>query len=203
MQGLLPGSVSKYCLQQSPIPVVVVRPTRKREKKKKKRMADPTRRSYGNILQLSEQQRSGIFSPGLKSESHVAKRPDEEAAAVAEAVGLPRGFRHAHTTSDSKLSTGSTEDARDKLNGGADPDQVSPPVLEGGDERVLKSPGLADLDTPPDSESESDEQEIEPDNNNIEGAQTPSPEISPGTAAAIKTEFIEATAKAGAGEGKG
>lgn len=26
IQGLLPGSVSKYCLQNSPVPVVVVRP---------------------------------------------------------------------------------------------------------------------------------------------------------------------------------
>ncbi|KAH3137040.1 hypothetical protein KXV82_000923 [Aspergillus fumigatus] len=51
VQGLLPGSVSKYCLQQSPIPVIVVRPTTKREKKKKKRQADPTRRSYNQILE--------------------------------------------------------------------------------------------------------------------------------------------------------
>ena len=33
IQGLLPGSVSKYCLQNSPVPVVVVRPEEKREKK--------------------------------------------------------------------------------------------------------------------------------------------------------------------------
>ncbi|KZF22733.1 adenine nucleotide alpha hydrolases-like protein, partial [Xylona heveae TC161] len=32
IQGLLPGSVSKYCLQHSPVPVIVVRPSSKREK---------------------------------------------------------------------------------------------------------------------------------------------------------------------------
>jgi nucleotide-binding universal stress UspA family protein len=198
MQSLLPGSVSKYCLQQSPIPVVVVRPTRKREKRKQKRLADPTRRSYGNILHLSEQRRSGLFSPSVRFEANVAKRPDEEAAAVAEAVGLPRSFRHAHTTSDSKLSTGSTEEASHKLNGGADTEQVSPPILERGDERVLKSPGLMDLDTPPESESETDEDEAEP--HNIEGTQTPSPEVSPGSESATKPGFIEMQASAGEGK---
>lgn len=34
IQGLLPGSISKYCLQNSPVPVIVVRPSAKREKKK-------------------------------------------------------------------------------------------------------------------------------------------------------------------------
>lgn len=61
MQSLLPGSVSKYCLQQSPIPVIVVRPSTKREKKKKKRLADPSRRSYNQILEMSERRGSHIF----------------------------------------------------------------------------------------------------------------------------------------------
>ncbi|KAL4923075.1 universal stress protein [Aspergillus undulatus] len=88
VQGLLPGSVSKYCLQRSPIPVIVVKPTIKREKKKKKRMADPTRRSYNNILQLSEQRGSHIFSAPSSRNSSVSKLPDEEAA-VAAALGIP------------------------------------------------------------------------------------------------------------------
>lgn len=53
IQGLLPGSVSKYCLQHSPVPVIVVRPSNKREKKKKKRLADPARRNYMDILERS------------------------------------------------------------------------------------------------------------------------------------------------------
>ncbi|TGZ82278.1 adenine nucleotide alpha hydrolases-like protein [Ascodesmis nigricans] len=53
LQGLLPGSVSKYCLQHSPVPVIVVRPSSKRDKKKAKRKADPNRRVYKEILQQS------------------------------------------------------------------------------------------------------------------------------------------------------
>ncbi|KAH8154195.1 uncharacterized protein LAJ45_01963 [Morchella importuna] len=53
LQGLLPGSVSKYCLQHSPVPVIVVRPSSKREKKKEKRKADPGRKVYQEILQSS------------------------------------------------------------------------------------------------------------------------------------------------------
>ncbi|KAF8246255.1 adenine nucleotide alpha hydrolases-like protein [Wilcoxina mikolae CBS 423.85] len=53
LQGLLPGSVSKYCLQHSPVPVIVVRPSSKRDKKKAKRRADPGRRVYQDILQSS------------------------------------------------------------------------------------------------------------------------------------------------------
>jgi nucleotide-binding universal stress UspA family protein len=55
LQGLLPGSVSKYCLQHSPVPVIVVRPTSKRDKKKAKRKADPGRRVYQDMLQQSGQ----------------------------------------------------------------------------------------------------------------------------------------------------
>jgi len=53
LQGLLPGSVSKYCLQHSPVPVIVVRPSSKRDKKKAKRRADPGRRVYQDMLQQS------------------------------------------------------------------------------------------------------------------------------------------------------
>lgn len=53
LQGLLPGSVSKYCLQHSPVPVIVVRPSSKRDKKKAKRKADPGRKVYQGILQNS------------------------------------------------------------------------------------------------------------------------------------------------------
>ncbi|RPA79313.1 adenine nucleotide alpha hydrolases-like protein, partial [Ascobolus immersus RN42] len=69
LQGLLPGSVSKYCLQHSPVPVIVVRPSNKREKKKKKRQADPSRRAYMSILEKSSYDStfnllSGARTPG-------------------------------------------------------------------------------------------------------------------------------------------
>ncbi|KAJ8097810.1 hypothetical protein POJ06DRAFT_260169 [Lipomyces tetrasporus] len=53
-QGLLPGSISKYCLQHSPVPVIVVRPGEKRLKKKEKRLADPSRRTYMDIVENSK-----------------------------------------------------------------------------------------------------------------------------------------------------
>ncbi|KAK9368026.1 hypothetical protein V1509DRAFT_625143 [Lipomyces kononenkoae] len=53
-QGLLPGSISKYCLQHSPVPVIVVRPGDKRLKKKEKRQADPARRAYMDIVESSK-----------------------------------------------------------------------------------------------------------------------------------------------------
>ncbi|OJJ46562.1 hypothetical protein ASPZODRAFT_96841 [Penicilliopsis zonata CBS 506.65] len=103
MQSLLPGSVSKYCLQQSPIPVIVVRPSPKREKKKKKRQADPTRRGYNHILEMSERRGSSIFDARSSTDSNISRLPDEEAA-VAEALGLPRDYTH----SRSSLSTTET-----------------------------------------------------------------------------------------------
>lgn len=91
MQGLLPGSVSKYCLQQSPIPVIVVRPSNKRQKKKAKRLADPTRRSYTNVLAKSSF--PGLVAGGNSARNSVVfgeipKATDLEAVAVAEAIGL-------------------------------------------------------------------------------------------------------------------
>lgn len=50
IQGLLPGSISKYCLQHSPVPVIVVRPNTKRTKNKLKRLHDPSRQSYRDLL---------------------------------------------------------------------------------------------------------------------------------------------------------
>lgn len=52
-KGLLPGSVSKYCLQHSPIPVIVVKPHQKRAKKKAKRLNDPSRKAYHDLLRKS------------------------------------------------------------------------------------------------------------------------------------------------------
>ncbi|KAL4807268.1 hypothetical protein BDV18DRAFT_137253 [Aspergillus unguis] len=97
VQGLMPGSVSKWCLQRSPIPVIVVRPSPKREKKKKKRLADPTRRSYNHILELSEQRGSHIFSAPSSRNSSVSKLPDEEAA-VAAALGLPQNYQNSRSS---------------------------------------------------------------------------------------------------------
>lgn len=103
-QGLLSsGSVSKYCLQYSPVPVIVVRPSSKREAKKRKRMQDPSRTGYRDILDKSDdvsrgrgqhlldaQNRRSVVGMGvdLGALAHFGEGdPDEEARKVAEAVG--------------------------------------------------------------------------------------------------------------------
>ncbi|KAK1146985.1 hypothetical protein N8T08_002313 [Aspergillus melleus] len=129
VQGLLPGSVSKYCLQQSPIPVIVVRPSTKREKKKKKRLADPTRRSYNNILEMSEQRGSHIFDGGSSTESTVSRLPGEEAA-VAAALGLPKTYTNSRSSlSTSERSSGSHDDA-DPPSPNADIDAARSPATQ-------------------------------------------------------------------------
>ena len=107
LQGLLPGSVSKYCLQNSPVPVVVVRPGAKREKKKKKRLADPSRRSYADVMSFDGTDMAGhVLRSPLPPEPAAdddaagggggggnSARDDadaaREAAAVARAIGIP------------------------------------------------------------------------------------------------------------------
>ncbi|KAI5298422.1 hypothetical protein KEM56_004075, partial [Ascosphaera pollenicola] len=112
VQGLLPGSVSKYCLQQSPVPVIVVRPSNKREKKKQKRRADPTREHYSNILRINDAVSGKIFESGGKLEE------DGEAEAVAQAIGLPRSvtelpLRSSRSSLINKESTNSLKSSDD------------------------------------------------------------------------------------------
>lgn len=105
-QGLVANrnSFSKWCLQYSPIPVVVVRPTEKRTKKKKKRDADPDRQDYAKILRDSgvEEHETTLSSKSSKLEA--SKGPIEEAHAVAAALGIPLRFESALTTFDLESS---------------------------------------------------------------------------------------------------
>lgn len=93
-QGLVASrnSFSKYCLQYSPVPVVVVRPDEKRQKKKDKRDNDPEKQSYRQMLQSSlgiHEADSDVVS-AWQVESKLTA--DEEAAKVARALGLPAKF---------------------------------------------------------------------------------------------------------------
>lgn len=157
MQGLLPGSVSKYCLQQSPIPVIVVRPSTKREKKKKKRLADPSRRSYNQILRMSEAQKGGsVLDKPDSANSSASRLPDaDEASAVAQAIGINQSIPtignidHASRSKRSSLASDSnTEndggDDDDGNRGGLHPETRSVDFSE----VVLKSPELGNLTSP-------------------------------------------------------
>jgi len=97
----MPGSVSKYCLQQSPIPVVVVRPSAKRAQKKLKRARDSsaTRSLYG--LMLHQAQSVGGSHALEKGCNNAMMEPlpdatEQEAAAVAQAIGLPKNYKGAY-----------------------------------------------------------------------------------------------------------
>jgi hypothetical protein len=162
-QGLVSNrnSFSKWCLQYSPIPVVVVRPPEKRGKKKLKRANDPTRQNYVQILQESSHgaHEANTNSAGSIKDVEFLPRntPEIEAHEVAAAMSLPAKFdptlkplgfegsnRRASNRGD--VSTASL--------GSASPESgpSSPPA-------VMKSPKSAQLESPAMSDAESDSEE--------------------------------------------
>lgn len=122
----------------------MVRPSTKREKKKKKRLADPTRRSYNNILEMSERRGSHIFDGGSSTESNVSRLPGEEAA-VAAALGLPKTYTNSRSSlSTSERSSGSHEDADSPSPNGESVDTARSPATQ--------SPETTESDTGTDEE---------------------------------------------------
>jgi nucleotide-binding universal stress UspA family protein len=163
-QGLLSsGSVSKYCLQYSPVPVIVVRPSSKRESKKRKRLQDPTRRSYRDILDksedaprgrgghlLDERNRMSIMGSdlGVLGRLEGDDDPDAEARRVAEAIGY-----RAHRGSGSSAQGSNLSRVVSGASGPSD-DSDDETMIE---ERILKSPTMGALDSPYVSDEEDDE----------------------------------------------
>ncbi|KAK2784492.1 hypothetical protein FQN53_008481 [Emmonsiellopsis sp. PD_33] len=170
MQGLLPGSVSKYCLQQSPIPVIVVRPSTKREKKKKKRLAN-SKRNYNHLLRMSEMKSGRLFDKSGSAESSATKLPEEEAA-VAEAVGMhPPNPYDPSLGRDPRLSfskdtasTGGTDDERSDHGRSS-----SIPNSEDFSSVVLKSPGLENLESPAVTDGEEEDEDDDDDDDDDDG----------------------------------
>ena len=128
LQGLIStNSFSKWCLQYSPIPVVVVRPTEKRMKKKKKRDEDPVRQEYARILKDSGVDQHEIeyasSTNNLFEEPGNFEKPndpDAEAHAVAMALNLPSAYdptlkpvnlRGSHTLTEVNSGTSDTTSA--------------------------------------------------------------------------------------------
>lgn len=93
-QGLVNtrNSFSKYCLQYSPVPVVVVRPTEKREKKKNKRKNDTERQTYVRMLSATGGKHEADSERSSMYEVEIRNTADDEAHQVAKALGLPAVF---------------------------------------------------------------------------------------------------------------
>jgi hypothetical protein len=94
LQGLVNtrNSFSKYCLQYSPVPVVVVRPTEKRMKKKSKRANDSNRQTYVSMLGATHGKHEADSESSSTYELEIQNSPDEEAHQVARVLGLPAAF---------------------------------------------------------------------------------------------------------------
>ncbi|KAL5120687.1 hypothetical protein ACEQ8H_001436 [Pleosporales sp. CAS-2024a] len=132
-QGLLPGSVSKYCLQHSPVPVIVVRPTSKRDKARSKRANDPDRQGYRDILAKSE----SLIDVNSPRNSYFAN--DEEALAQA-AVSHKQPTNTAHPLAQT-MQTQDSDDDQDTNASRLAENPRSPGVM-------MKSPHLQNLDSP-------------------------------------------------------
>ncbi|KAK7710437.1 hypothetical protein SLS57_008401 [Botryosphaeria dothidea] len=195
-QGLLPGSVSKYCLQHSPVPVIVVRPTNKRAKTKRKRMQDPTRTGYRDLLDKSGPAGGHLLDTGhrhsIMLDELQSAATDEEAAAVAKAVGFnpsPLGQDDGQVPPQTPDSVGSGG----LMSGENSPDDtrdIGP---------VMKSPELQNLDTPAVSSDEEDSDDeggvtMFPSNPRAPDSQDSvpqeSPGISPGTTPADENKSL-------------
>jgi len=153
-QGLVSNrnSFSKWCLQYSPVPVVVVRPTEKRLKKKKKRDADPTRQDYARILRDSGLDEHETDGGDQNSIFEAPMDPNQEAHAVAAALGLPATFgpilkplhKESRRRKDSEVSA---------------PESVLTDSRPTSPEVLLKSPKINQLESPAVSGDESSEGE--------------------------------------------
>lgn len=150
-QGLLPGSVSKYCLQHSPVPVIVVRPSSKRDKSRVKRAQDPNRHAYKDLLEKSGAHGSHMLDAGNRNsfiaEEDIHPVSDDEAAAVAAAIGYKPALE-AHPLAQVQTAS-------------ADDDERTASALEGlrSPGVVMKSPELQNLDSPEISDLSTSEDE--------------------------------------------
>lgn len=133
-QGLLPGSVSKYCLQHSPVPVIVVRPTTKRDKARTKRANDPDRQGYRDLLAKSE----SLIDVNSPRNSFFAN--DDEALAQPAVAPSKQPPSDAHPLAQVAHAADSSDDD-DASPGNMLDDPRSPGVM-------MKSPHLQNLDSP-------------------------------------------------------
>lgn len=158
------NSFSKWCLQYSPIPVVVVRPTEKRLKKKEKRGADPTRQDYARILKESGiDEHETAVSSRSNSIFEASNEPDVEAHEVAAALGLPAHFDPTLKPYVSEGARSSKLSKVDSAKSEATAGSLSPDSRPSSPGMVMKSPKirLDKSEASPDESSEGEEDEEE------------------------------------------
>ncbi|KPI42362.1 Universal stress protein A family protein C25B2.10 [Cyphellophora attinorum] len=83
-------AISAYCLQHSPVPVIVVRPSSKRMKKKMKRQQESGRSLYTTLTQQAAQTGGRHLRDNSIVESPPTAATDQEAEAVAKAISQGR-----------------------------------------------------------------------------------------------------------------
>lgn len=133
-QGLLPGSVSKYCLQHSPVPVIVVRPSSKRDKAKGKRADNPDRNKYKKMLDIAAP------LPDINSSRNTFFANDEETQLKAASTGSKAAPEATHPLKQVAHADSSDDDLERNASIVAD-DPRSPAQL-------MKSPNLQNLESP-------------------------------------------------------
>jgi hypothetical protein len=128
---LCDGTHSRYCLQHSPVPVIVVHPSQRRLQRKHKRQKDPERQSYINLLKLAKAYSSSSDSlipspmahdaiiPEISLDTPGSSSPDEDVSQVhnepqiasegVEVSGDSRPALHHATTAPASLNRPSTD----------------------------------------------------------------------------------------------
>lgn len=131
------------------MPVIVVRPTSKRDKAKSKRTNDPDRQGYREILAKSES------LPEYNSPRNSFFANEDEAATVGGAGSAPKPPVETHPLAQVEQAPDSSEDELDTRTStlvGDDPRSPGP---------MMKSPDLQNLDSPELSSQSSSEDEDE------------------------------------------
>jgi hypothetical protein len=164
-QGLVSNrnSFSKWCLQYSPIPVVVVRPPEKRDKKKLKRANDPTRQNYLQILQESSHgthEASTSSANSMKDVEFLPRNtPEIEAHEVAAAMSLPARFDPTLKPFNIEGSNLGRKSSRGSDASNISFDTASPESGPSSPAAIMKSSKSAQLDSPPMSDAESESED--------------------------------------------
>lgn len=150
--------------------MIVVRPTAKRDKKKRKRLADPNRRTYMDILEQSGANGSQMLHKSERDKligQHGGEASEKEAEAVAQAIGLPgsigdfASFRKGSTATDEDGAT-LTKVTSAKSEGTSGPESPSPiggMLPDSPLSSELRSPELQTMESPDLSDDENDDDE--------------------------------------------